>query len=75
MVYNYHSKQLDLIKKVTGASFLGYVREGDKFQLKYIKNGNTTYFKLEGFPSDVTPAKYNKLLNTILEHNGRETNA
>jgi len=66
LVSKYHSKELDKIKRFTGASYVSYEECKNKFRLKYIKDKKTTYFDLDGYPSDVTPKRYLELLNTII---------
>lgn len=71
LVFKYHKSELDKIKKFTNASYVSYERYKDQYRLKYVRNKITTYFKLDGTPSDVTPKRYNELLNTIITHNGQ----
>lgn len=63
---NYHSKNLAFIKKVTGASFVGFENYRDTYRLRFIKGGKETQYKLFGTPDDITPEKYKELLDLII---------
>ena len=65
---DYHQIFLNNIKKQIGASFIGYEEYKGSFQLKVIKNGQTTYLALEGKPDDVSPERYAELLTLLQQH-------
>lgn len=62
-----HTSNLEYIKKVTGATFVGYQNYQDLYHLRIVKNGNETFYKLHGTPNDMTQEKYNDLLNLIIK--------
>lgn len=63
---NFHSKNLEYIKKVCGASFVGFEQYKNKYQVKFIKDGKETLFALHGEPKDVTQEGYKNLLDLII---------
>ena len=67
MSLNLHNKQLDRVKKAVGASFVAYEKVGNTYFLKVIKDRNPNSFPLTGTPDDVTPARYNELIEGLKE--------
>jgi len=63
---NYHSANLNYIKKVTGASFCGFQQYKDLYHLRFVKDKVETFYKLNGEPSDITAEGYKKLLDLII---------
>lgn len=63
---NYHSKNLEYIKRVTGASFVGFQNYKDIYHLRFVKGGIESFYKLHGTPNDITPEKYKELLDLII---------
>lgn len=68
---NYHSQSLEYIKKITGASFVGFQRYKDMYHLKFIKDKKESFYKLTGTPNDITPEGYKKLLDLIIYGNSK----
>lgn len=62
---NYHNFYLTKIKKLSGASFVGYEQYKNQYQLKVVVDGKTQYYALTGTPTDVTPERYNELLKSF----------
>lgn len=54
-----------MIRQHTGASFVGWEQERNKFRLKIIHNKTPIYFDIQGTPSDVTVDNYLDLLKSI----------
>lgn len=67
---DYHSHNLNVLKRSVGASYMAYERIKDTYHLKVIKDAKPRYFILEGSPDDVTPEKYEKLLNLLQQTYG-----
>lgn len=66
MMSNYHSSNLAYIKRVTGASFVGFQSYKNDYHLRFVKNGKETLYHLTGTPNDVTPQRYKELLDLII---------
>jgi hypothetical protein len=62
----FHASNLEYIKKITGASFVGYQNYQDLYHLRFVKDGIETFYKLHGSPDDMTSEKYKDLLNLII---------
>lgn len=62
----FHASNLEYIKRITGASFVGYQNYQDLYHLRFVKDGKETFYKLHGTPSDMTSEKYRDLLNLII---------
>ncbi len=63
---NFHSSNLEYIKRVTGASFCGFEQYRDKYQLVLIKDGRRIECPLNGTPDDITYESYKKLLDGLI---------
>ena len=61
-----HTKNLEHIKKVTGASFVGFQNYKDLYHLRFVKDKKETFYKLTGHPNDITAEGYKKLLDLII---------
>ncbi len=66
MKSNFHSSNLEYIKRVTGASFVGFQNYRDLYHLRFVKDGKETFYKLTGTPNDITGEGYKKLLDLII---------
>lgn len=66
MSKNFHTKNLEYIKKITGASFVGFQQYQDLYHLRFVKNGVESFYKLHGKPSDITQEGYKNLLDLII---------
>lgn len=67
-----HIANLEYIKKITGASFVGYQNYQDLYHLRIVKDGNESFYKLHGTPNDMNQQKYNDLLNLIVNGFARD---
>lgn len=64
----FHSVFLEKIRKNVGASFLSYVRRGDNYFLRAIKDSKEHEFSLVGTPQDVSFERYNELNKELQEY-------
>ena len=67
---NFHSRNLNYIKIVTGASFVGFQNYKDIYHLRFVKDKKETFYKLTGYPNDITQEGYQKLLDLIIYGEG-----
>lgn len=68
---NFHSIQLNRIKGLINATFIGYERTKDSYSLKVKKKGfETKWFPLHGTPEDVTMERYLELNKTLQDYYG-----
>lgn len=63
---SFHSSNLEYIKRITGASFVGFQNYQDLYHLRLVKDGNETFYKLHGTPDDITQEGYKNLLDLII---------
>ncbi len=69
---SFHAANLEHIKKITGASFVGFQNYQDLYHLKFVKDGRETFYKLHGTPNDITQEGYDKLLDLIIYGENKE---
>ena len=62
----FHASNLEYIKKVTGASFVGFQNYNELYHLRFVKDGVETFYKLNGTPNDITREGYRDLLDLII---------
>lgn len=67
-----HTANLEHIKKITGATFVGYQNYQDLYHLRLVRNGVESFYKLHGTPNDMTQKKYDDLLNLIINGVSKE---
>jgi len=65
---NWHSAELEKVKKAVGASFVAYERVKDNYYLKIVRNKVLDLHPLTGTPDDVTSARYKELIATLKQH-------
>ncbi len=63
---SFHAANLEHIKKIAKASYVGFENYKDYFHVKVIRNDFASYFKLHGTPNDMTQDSYDKLLELII---------
>ena len=63
---NFHNKNLNYIKKITEASFVGFQSYQGIYHIRFIKDGVETFYRLEGTPDDITQEGYKNLLDLII---------
>lgn len=68
----FHASNLEYIKKVTGASFVGFQNYKELYHLKFVKDGVETFYKLHGTPNDITKEGYKDLLDLIIYGKNKE---
>lgn len=69
---SFHASNLEYIKKVTGASFVGFQNYKELYHLRFVKDGNETFYKLHGTPNDITKEGYKDLLDLIIYGTNKE---
>lgn len=67
-----HNKYLNIIRRITGASFVGWISEKDKKSLKVTIKGVESHLPLIG--TDITQGTYAQLINHLLEVNEEHFN-
>ena len=67
-----HNQYLNAIKKLLGASFVGWEQEKNKKQLKITVKKNNIYLPFEGGDL-ITEDSYKKLIKDIIESYGGDT--
>jgi hypothetical protein len=63
---NFHSQNLNYIKKITGASHVSFQNYKDMYHLRFIKDGKENFYRLHGEPNDITQERYKDLLDLII---------
>lgn len=63
---SFHTSNLERIRRVTGASFVGFQNYKDLYHLRFVKDNIETFYKLHGTPKDINQEGYDKLLDLII---------
>jgi predicted transport protein len=66
MAKDYHSANLEYIKKVLNATYVAYEKVGSIYNIVIKAQGKKITLQLKGTPDDVTPAKYAQLLEKLI---------
>ena len=62
---NLHNYYLNKIKKLVGASYVGYEQQGNQHKIKIVKNGKPEYFDVVGHPQNATIETYEQVLKIV----------
>lgn len=70
---SFHTANLEHIKKIAKASFVGFEHYQDIYHVRVVRDGKETFYRLIGTPNDMTQDSYDKLLELILLGRTRES--